>query len=301
MRLFEKMGAAALSRHLGIGERAVFRRRANLEAAGHARVTSPHDISERVGFYEKRLTLSVSDGVVLVGSDAHYWPGIISPAHRGFVELAARLSPKAIILNGDVVDGASASRHPPIGWEKGPTLKEEFSTCEERLGEIERAANGAALIWTLGNHDMRFESRLAANSKEVAGIGGMRLADHFLRWKLCWSAWINDALVIKHRFKGGIHAAHNNTLWAGKSMLTGHLHSLKVTPFTDYNGTRFGVDSGALADPTGAQFSYTEENPLNHRSGFVVLTFAAGRLLWPEIAAVVDANTIQFRGSLISV
>jgi hypothetical protein len=28
--------------------------------------------------------MTVKDGVVLVGSDAHYWPDIISTAHRGF-------------------------------------------------------------------------------------------------------------------------------------------------------------------------------------------------------------------------
>jgi hypothetical protein len=34
---------------------------------------------------------------------------------------------------------------------------------------------------------------------------------------------------IKHRFKGGMHAPQNNTLWAGVTMVTGHLHSQKVT------------------------------------------------------------------------
>ena len=109
-------------------------------------------------------------------------------------------------------------------------------------------------------------------------------------------------MVIKHRYKGGIHATHNNTLWAGKTVVTGHLHSLKVTPFSDYNGIRWGVDTGTLADPYGPQFeNYTEQNPANWRSGFVVLTFKDGTLLDPEIVRVVGERKVSFRGEVVRV
>jgi hypothetical protein len=58
---------------------------------------------------------------------------------------------------------------------------------------------------------------------------------------------------------------HNATLWAGRNIITSHLHSLKVTPFSDYNGARFGVDTGTLANPYSEQFNYQEDNPRNHR------------------------------------
>ena len=91
-------------------------------------------------------------------------------------------------------------------------------------------------------------------------------------------------------------------MWSGKTIITGHLHSLKVTPFDDYNGTRWGVDTGTLADPKGPQFQdYLEANPVNWRSGFIVLTFQDGKLLWPEVARVVDETTIDFRGKLVRV
>ena len=84
--------------------------------------------------------------------------------------------------------------------------------------------------------------------------------------------------------------------------MTGHLHSLKVTPLSDYNGTRFGVDTGTLADPYGPQFTdYTEDNPTDWRSGFVVLTFRDSRLLWPEVVHVVAEGLAEFRGELLSV
>jgi hypothetical protein len=84
-------------------------------------------------------------------------------------------------------------------------------------------------------------------------------------------------------------------------MVTGHLHSSKVTPYTDYNGTRYGVDTGCLADPYGPQFEYTEDNPRNWRSGFAVLRFHEGKLLQPQLVIVHDSNHVDYCGQLIKV
>ena len=160
-------------------------------------------------------------------------------------------------------------------------------------------------IWTLGNHDARFETRLAHVAQEYALIHGVHLSDHFPDWDCAWAVWINGGpggVVVKHRFKSGLHAPHNNTLWAGMSMVTGHLHSQKVMPISDYLGTRWGVDSGCMADPYGPQFTdYSEDNARSHRSGFVALSFRKGRLLWPELISVFDKNHVEFRGDVIEV
>jgi len=108
--------------------------------------------------------------------------------------------------------------------------------------------------------------------------------------------------VIKHRFKGGIHAPWNNTIYAGKTIITGHLHSAKVIPFTDYDGTRWGADTGTLADTFGPQFrAYMEDNPRNWRSAFLFLTFQHYELRWPELVPVLDENHVEFRGEVIEV
>jgi len=251
--------------------------------------------------YPQRVMLSVPDGVVLVGSDAHYWPGEASPAHRAFVKFCKELKPRAVIMNGDALDAATVSRHPPIGWEKQPKLVDEIETCKERLHEIEKASGRVQRVWNLGNHDARFETRLATVAPEYAKLHGVHLRDHVPLWEPAWSTWINDS-VVKHRFKGGMHAPHNNTLWAGKSMVTGHLHSAKVQPITDYNGTRYGVDAGCLADVWGPQFTdYTEDAPKNWRSAFCVLTFIAGELLQPELVLARDEKHVEFRGKIIEV
>lgn len=252
--------------------------------------------------YSARRLLEVQNGTVLIFSDAHFWPGVRTTAFKALLMFIRELKPKAIINNGDAFDGASISRFPRIGWDSKPSVIEELKACKERLGEIEDAANGAKLYWPLGNHDARFENRLAQNAAEYEGVAGFHLKDHFTAWTPCWSVWINNDVVVKHRLKGGIHATRNNTLNAGKTTFTGHLHQLKVTPLDDYNGTRWGVDTGTLADPSGPQFvDYLEDGFTDWRSGFAVATFHEGELLWPEVVRVKEFGKVDFRGMVLDV
>lgn len=288
----------------------IFHRRRNLEKKKKIVIKAPNSekghgssLYKEIQEYPHRQEIALENGVVLVGSDSHYWPGVESVAHRAFVKLCRDFKPAIIIKNGDELDFPGISRHSPIGWETRPRVQDEIETAKERLSEIENASLNSKLFWPLGNHDARFETRLATVAPEYANIHGVHLKDHFPRWQPCWSVWVND-VVIKHRFKSGVHATHNNTMWAGKSMVTGHLHSLKVNPFTDYNGTRYGVDTGTLADPYGPQFvDYTEDNPKNWRAGFVVLTFKDSELLWPEVCFVRnhEKGVCEFRGDTFRV
>jgi len=249
-----------------------------------------------------RVNVELDNGVIMVGSDCHYYPDIISTAHRAFVHLAKELSPKMLIMNGDVFDGSSASSHSPIGWQQTPTVKQELDACQERLSEIEAVAKNAKLHWTWGNHDLRMNTRLAAQvGKAFEGVKGFNLTDHFPRWKFSTSIMVNDHTMIKHRWHNGIHAVYNNTLKSGTSIVTGHLHSLKVTPFTDYNGTRYGVDTGTMANIDDPAFFYVEDSPVNWISGLAVLTFYNGKLMPPELCEVISEGLVYFRGQIIEV
>lgn len=246
-----------------------------------------------------RINVPLKDGTAIIASDAHYWPSKPSTAHRAFVAFAEELQPDVIIFNGDVIDAATISRHPPIGWDSHPSVKEELDVAQERLQEVEAASSRSRLIWTLGNHDARFETRLASVASEYKGVYGVHLKDHFPQWEPAWSVDLggNKGAMIKHRWKGGQHAAYNNTVASGRSILTGHLHRLAVIPFTDYTGTRFGVEGGMLSEVRGPQFlGYTEDNPLNWQSGFVILTFREGRLMMPETVRVVKPGVVEWRG-----
>ena len=246
--------------------------------------------------------LQIKNGIVLVGSDLHLWPGAESTALRGFKKFCKELEPRAVILNGDVLDLAAVSRHPPMKWEIVPSPQDEIEAAQYHLYDIEQASpKGCRKIWTLGNHDARFESRLAQVAREYRNIKGIHLHDHFPLWERGWSCGINGDVLIKHRYKGGAHATYNNTLHSGVTTVTGHLHSAMVRQFTDYRGTRWGVDTGCMAETDHPAFDYTEDNPKNWVSAFGVLTFKDGQLLWPELVTKHGADTMQWRGKVFKV
>lgn len=302
IQLFRDLGGTGVSKQTGMAERLVYARRSNMERKYRIVINAPDKPRPRANEYPHRATLEVKNGAVIVGSDFHIWPGPASTALRAFKLLCKELKPAAVILNGDVLDFPKISRHPPIGWESAPSPVEEIEAAQEHLHDIEQAASKARKIWTLGNHDARFETRLATVASEYKGIKGIHLSDHFPLWEKGWAVWINDDVVAKHRWKGGVHATHNNTVGSGKTMVTGHLHSQKVTPYTDYNGTRYGIDTGCVAATDHRAFTdYTEDGPKNWVSGFAVLKFKDGRLMQPELCSVWDAKSVQFRGEVIKV
>lgn len=251
----------------------------------------------------RRLEFDIRDGVIVIGSDAHVWPGPLTTAQRGFVKIIERLKPAMVIMNGDVFDGAKISRFPAGTWEQEgrPNVRQELEACQSFLTAVQEVAGDALLIWTWGNHDGRFEHRLASLTPEYQGVPGFALADHFPEWKFCVALFINDNLVVKHRLKGGQHATHNNAVAAGRSIVTGHLHNPKYSPVTDYNGTRYGVDGGTLGDPESKQFDYTEEAPLNWRGANAIISIRDGRLMLPEFVQVWDEDHVEFRGEVIPV
>jgi hypothetical protein len=244
------------------------------------------------------------DGCVIVFSDAHFIPGQRSTAFKGLLYMIQELAPHAVICNGDAFDGASISRH-DVTDQPQTSVIQELKACQGALGEIEEVAKAARhnvkLLFTWGNHDIRFGNRLAQHAPQFKEVQGFKLTDHIPDWDFCWAVWPTDEVLVKHRYKNGVHSTHNSTVNAGVSTVCGHLHALKVTPFSDLRGNRFGVDTGTLAEIDGPQFTYAELNPSNHRSGFAVLNFFNGRLLWPELVHKFDEGLIEFRGQVYDV
>jgi hypothetical protein len=303
--------AVKMAEHLGIAIRAVYLRRRWIEqhykiilnAADHR--GAAYDANRPKSFSPlKQIDLGILDGTVIVFSDAHFIPGQRSTAFKGLLWAIQEFKPKAVICNGDAFDGASISRHDVTDQPQSSVIQ-ELKACQAMLGEIEEVAkaerHNVKLLFTFGNHDVRFANRLAQHAPQFKDVKGFKLTDHIPDWEFCWSVWATPNCIIKHRYKGGIHATHNNTVNAGVSIVTGHLHSLKVTPFSDYKGARYGVDTGTLAEIDGPQFTYAEGNPSNHRSGFAVLNFFNGTLLLPELVQKFDEDLIEFRGEVIDV
>jgi predicted phosphodiesterase len=310
--------ASLIAKHFKMNVRSVYERRRIVEQrygislVSNQKSTPSSSVKNKIGDrlnelakarqekYELEMSDTLKDGVLMIASDAHYWPGIVTAAHKAFCKLAKQLSPKMVILNGDILDGARISRHARIMWEKQPLMKDEIAAVQDRCAEIERAAGKAKLIRTIGNHDARFENYLSSRVGEFEEMTGMTLLDYLPRWRAGWAVHLNREtegwLTIRHRpVSGGIHASYNSTLRAGVSYVHGHLHKLQVTPWADYRGRRYGVDTGTLAEPYGPQFNYCEAGPVNWASGFAVITFVGGKMLQPELC-VVEHGKAWFRG-----
>jgi predicted phosphodiesterase len=312
IRLFAKLKSPTLvAKSTGINLRNVHARRRRIEKRHSIQLAAlpPQAENIRLNYLKdvnkaRSISLEIKNGCIIVGSDCHYWPGLISTAHRAFVKFAKDLKPSVIVLNGDIMDNVTNSAHARIAWDKAPDIKEELSAVCERLDEIQAAAKKSKLIRTIGNHDVRFETALSARVPTYEGVKGFSLDDHLIGWDSTWAVRINDHTIIKHRIKGGVHATWNNTV-DGISTVTGHLHALQVRPRTVMstvnNGTIYGVDTGTMADPWGPQFNYLEEGPRQWRSGFAVLSFIDGVLMPPEVVQVLDEGIVYFRGQKIEV
>src|SRR5581483_9432196 len=129
--------------------------------------------------------------------DAHWWPGEMSLANKALLVLLKRLKPKFVAANGDVFDGASISRHEPLGWTKLPKVIEELDTVKRRLDEIVNAAGASCQRFlSPGNHCTRFDRRLATEISQFEGVPGMRIEDHLKGWQMAYVGVINkDAPV----------------------------------------------------------------------------------------------------------
>lgn len=291
---------------LNIDERWVYKRRYALAGRGVILKTVSSGTAkgrwtrDDVGrAYKKQTELNIDTGNIIVFSDAHWWPDHErTVANEALHVLIKEIKPKAMVANGDLFDGARTSRHAPLGWAELPSVRGELEICQERMSDIEMLLpKGCEKFWNVGNHDARFDRALVTNAPEYEGVVE-RLEDKFDRWNFAWSLMVNNNVVIKHRYHNGVHAAYNNALKSGKTIVTGHLHRLAVTPWADYNGRRWGVDTGTLASPHGPQFDYAENNPSPHTSGFAVLTFKDGVLLPPELCEVIN-DRAYFRGQCV--
>jgi len=237
--------------------------------------------------------VDIDNGTVLIGSDAHIWPHSETIMMKAFAKLSKELKPRAIVLNGDILDGARVSRHGSLLGQNAPKLTAEINAAHEWIDTLYQPA---IRVWTMGNHDQRVDNYLANNAPELDDYAG-RLSDRFPYWTFCWATMINN-LEVRHRFRSGIHAGWNSALHSGISTVTGHTHQLQVTAVRNRNGTHWGIECGMLGDPAHKAFEYAEGSTSRAQSGFVVITFNDGIMMPPETVELIDGRPV-FRGKWI--
>ena len=249
-----------------------------------------------------RKGMAIDNGRVIIFSDAHF-SDYTTSGFKALIKFIEHFKPKAIICNGDAFDGAVLSRFPQINYEKKPSVLDELGYCKTHLDAIEKVRPaGCKLIWSMGNHDMRYESFLVSRASEYAGVDGFSLKDHFPNWDTCWSYWLNEDTVVKHRHKGGRYAGYNNVQASFCNIFTGHTHVLTCSPISTFDQkTYWGVQTGTLADINADSFSYTEDVAKDWRQGFIMASWHNGRLLMPEMIMVCGEDEVEFRGEVLKI
>lgn len=106
---------------------------------------------------------------VLVGSDFH--SQFCDPfALRVFLEAAAWTQPDVVVLNGDVVDFASISRHRKLPGHFHWNLQDEIDWSRRFFGEVRAACPNSTILFVIGNHEYRLVNYLADTAPELASL-----------------------------------------------------------------------------------------------------------------------------------
>jgi hypothetical protein len=249
----------------------------------------------------RQLNLNIQNGTIIVFSDAHIIPGEnLSTAASALLKVSSMIKPNFIIDGGDTFDFSTISKHDKLGWESSFSVREEIVAGNEFLDQVRGSSPGSRFIMLGSNHDVRFNKFLAKHAPQFRGLKGFTFEDQVPNWEHVMAIMINNNVMFLHQYHGGVHAAYNNALKGGISVITGHTHILEVKPFADYRGLRFGVQTGTLSTiKDNPLFHYTQCTPLNWTSGFAVLTFIDGELQFPEICYVNSNNKAFFRGKII--
>lgn len=292
----------AVANKLGLSVRAIHTRRSKLSAAGHQLFTfnpeqkeSPYSLDKAFRQkFERRRTLEVRNGTVVIFSDPHFYPDSNNVAMDALLKVIKEVKPVAVICGGDALDGTQIGRHEIVrGWHSPPSLAEQLECLVRSMTAIRMTCpKSVTTMMTLGNHDARLSRYLAVQAPHADGLPGTKLEDYIPSWPLSWTIEINGNTIIRHRNVGGM--LHMQAQKAGCNYVHGHLHKLNVHAVPQYHRFLFSVDAGSLSDPKSDAFDYAEDT-VPHVQGFAVLTFESGELLWPELCYVKN-DVAYFRG-----
>jgi hypothetical protein len=142
IKLFKELKSpTAVAKVLGVTPRSVEARAQRIRFLGEQLPVESKNSVHHENRYSKAISqIEISDGYILIGSDAHIWDTNWTCAQRAFIQFAKDLKPHTVILNGDVFDGASVSRHASIGWEQSPTVKQELESAVEFCDQVLKAS-----------------------------------------------------------------------------------------------------------------------------------------------------------------
>ncbi|NBQ80363.1 MAG: hypothetical protein EBT99_17475, partial [Betaproteobacteria bacterium] len=179
--IWKRLGSATLvAQEVGISLRQTQERRRSIQNRRGISLDTFNDQRSYKLLHSENKIRSIAniEGPVIVFSDAHFMPNETSVAFEALIKVIKKIKPTMIIANGDILDGATISKYGPEGWQTKPTLKQELESVQYHMDAIVKACKGLGVILhrTIGNHDIRFEKRLAGLVPEYKDISGTTLS-----------------------------------------------------------------------------------------------------------------------------
>jgi hypothetical protein len=179
-----------------------------------------------------------------------------------------------IVLNGDIIDCASASSHAESPYED-MTLKEEIDQCKLYLKWIHRLFPNTKIVYAEGNHEYRIKRYMAMHAKQCAGQVSL---DRWLDLNSLDITFVpyhshvllgNLNIMHGHHIKGsGANVAQTLLNKAGVNIMFGDRHRSQEAFNTRFDGTTIGAWAVGCLCPLSV--SYSLYNP-QWTNGFAIV------------------------------
>ena len=248
---------------------------------------------------------------VLIFSDAHF-EGHETPSFLMMIQILNDLVKtrqlKCVIANGDIMDLAILSTFAKYTLEIEPqqrTVQQEILDSQAQLNKIQAIINKSKYpikqLATFGNHETRLSKFVSQMGRQFEDFEGFKMQNLFPDWEWAMSHILDDTVIVKHKFIGGIHTGYQNSMRAGMNIITGHTHQLAIRSFNTYSNSAMSIQTGHLSQQ---YHPYLQDNVANDwNNGFAVVTIdPKEKTIHPELVHCSHHfRTTYFRGKKYSV
>ena len=192
------------------------------------------------GQEQTKNTIAVS-GKTAILSDIHL--GVHDKqALIGVLTYLKKERPDNIILNGDIIDSASISKHPKRGDE--PKYLYEVELCKNFLNAIATDYSYAKIYFKEGNHDERLSRYIMSEADQLNGLvslesllGLEKLGIHFVE-STQFMKTQNVYVIHGHELKvsGGVNPSRSLLLKSFQNTIMGHVHKTTFSSAKNMDG-----------------------------------------------------------------
>lgn len=192
----------------------------------------------------------ISQSKVLILSDLHF-PYQDNTAIRAAINYGKEQKVNCILINGDLIDFATISRHEK-DW-RHRNIAFEFEAVREFLFELRKHFPKTKIVFKEGNHDERWEKWLFLKAPEIFDDPEFKLASRLRLGELHIDV-VQDKLPVKigkltvlhgHELQGGggVNPARATFLKTLNSVVIGHVHKTSMHSEARMDGEIINVQS----------------------------------------------------------